>query len=291
MTERTGPHDSEAHELGETSLRTAHHTDPSGAPEAARERPRSATGWAAKIDRLTVSRRGSGGANVSGRRLTGPVQGFGKMWQKTYRMDVGDEVSPRAAIATWKAHFGDFWPQGNRFDGPLTGISPGDVAVLDVALGGGVKLSTGVFVLYADEVSFTLMTPQGHMFAGWITFSGEHGGAGGTGGASGTADAAAGPTTVVQVQVLMRANDPIYELAMSLGGHRKEDQFWIETLTALGTYLGAPPAAVEARTVCIDPRRQWRNFGSVWQNSMVRTVLHQIAAPLTAYMRRYRREA
>ena len=33
------------------------------------------------------------------------------------------------------------------------------------------KLSTGVMVLYADEESFTLMTPEGHMFAGWITFS------------------------------------------------------------------------------------------------------------------------
>jgi hypothetical protein len=26
-------------------------------------------------------------------------------------------------------------------------------------------------VLYADDVSFTLMTPQGHIFSGWITFS------------------------------------------------------------------------------------------------------------------------
>ena len=47
------------------------------------------------------------------------------------------------------------------------------MALLDLAIGGGVKLSTGVFVLYADEESFTLMTPQGHMFAGWITFSAE----------------------------------------------------------------------------------------------------------------------
>ena len=46
------------------------------------------------------------------------------------------------------------------------GINPGDVALLDLAVGGGVKLSTGVFVLYADTESFTLMTPQGHMFAG-----------------------------------------------------------------------------------------------------------------------------
>jgi hypothetical protein len=34
-------------------------------------------------------------------------------------------------------------------------------------VGGGMKLSTGVFVLYADEDSFTFMTPQGHMFAGF----------------------------------------------------------------------------------------------------------------------------
>ena len=45
------------------------------------------------------------------------------------------------------------------------------MALLDVDLPGRVKLSTGVMVLYADDESFTLMTPQGHMFAGWITFS------------------------------------------------------------------------------------------------------------------------
>ena len=37
-----------------------------------------------------------------------------------------------------------------------------------MTLPGKMKLSTGVMVLYADEESFTLMTPQGHMFAGWI---------------------------------------------------------------------------------------------------------------------------
>src|SRR5258708_15927018 len=139
-------------------------------------------------------------------------------------MGVGGAVSPEQAITTWKAHFPEFWPEGNRFAGALTGISPGDVALLDLAIGGGVKLSTGVFVLYADEESFTLMTPQGHMFAGWITFSAE-------GGPDGT---------VVQAQVLMRANDPLYELGMMFGGHRKEDVFWAETLTALGRYP-APP--------------------------------------------------
>ena len=132
------------------------------------------------------------------------------------------------------------------------------MALLDVGLGGGVRLSTGVFVLYADEESFTLMTPQGHMFAGWITFS--------------AASAPPGPVTTIQAQVLMRANDPLYELAMALGGHRKEDQFWIETVTSLGRYLGAPPAPVQARTICVDPRRQWRRAGQIWHNSMIRSL-------------------
>jgi hypothetical protein len=238
-------------------------------PRRAAALPRDAGSWAPKVRRLAVTRRGRPGANVHGRRLTGPIQGFGQMWQKTYRMDLGPDIAPRQAIAIWKAHFGEFWPPGSRFDSSLTGISPGDVALLDVGLGGGVRLSTGVFVLYADEESFTLMTPQGHMFAGWITFS-----------AAQTDPVTAvpvttDPVTTVQAQVLMRANDPLYELALALGGHRKEDQFWIQTLTSLGRYLGAPPAPVRARVVRIDPRRQWGQAGEIWHNSMVRTLLRR----------------
>ncbi len=44
----------------------------------------------------------------------------------------------------------------------------------------------------------------------------------------------------------MRANDPLYEIAMTLGGHRKEDVFWAATLTALGRYgSGCPTRAVQ----------------------------------------------
>ena len=234
--------------------------------------PRNAKSWAAKIDRLSVASGDTPGQNVAGRRLNGPVQGFGQMWQKTYWIHVSPNISPQTVIAEWKEHFGEFWPAGNRFKGPLTSLSPGDVALLDVSVGGGVRLSTGVFVLYADEESFTLMTPQGHMFAGWITFSAERAGR------PRAVDAPAGAPTVVQTQVLMRANDPLYELAMSLGGHRKEDQFWVQTMTALATYLGALPTTVHSRTVCIDRRRQWGNFGRVRHNSMVRSMLHSATA-------------
>jgi hypothetical protein len=89
--------------------------------------------------------------------------------------------------------------------------------------------------------------------------------------------------------VLMRANDPLYELGMTLGGHRREDQFWVQTMTALGKYLGVAPVKVLMRTVCVDPRRQWGNAGAVWHNSMVRTTLHAMAAPLSALARRRQR--
>jgi hypothetical protein len=230
--------------------------------------PRDASHWAAKVDRLQVeAREGVRGTNVAGRRLTGPVQGFGKLWQKTYSVDVGPGISPQDAIATWKAHFPEFWPKGNRFAGALTGISPGDVALLDIAVGGGVKMSTGVFVLYADAESFTFATPQGHQFAGWITFSAERPGE--------RAAERSGQTTVVQTQVLLRAGDPLYELGMPVM-HRMEDRFWVQTMTTLARRLGVTDPAVRTRSLVLDPRRQWRRAGNVWQNAMARSVLQTL---------------
>ena len=165
---------------------------------------RDATSWAKSVSQLRVSEvpEGALNLNVEGRRLASPIQGFGKMWQKTYQVRLpAERVSAPEVIATWKERFPDFWPEGNRFYGPLTGIEPGDVALLNMAMPGKMKLSTGVMVLYADEESFTLMTPEGHMFAGWITFSAT----------------AVGDDTVAQAQVLMRASDPIFELGLTHG--------------------------------------------------------------------------
>ena len=273
MTETAGPGKvRSAEEIG-LSAREAAATPPPDTNET--ELPRNVASWARKVERLQVEQRdGVRGTNVAGRRLTGPVQGFGKMWQKTYRMKAGSQIEPQHAIAVWKEHFPEFWPKGNRFAGALTGINPGDVALLDLAIGGGVKLSTGVFVLYADSESFTLMTPQGHMFAGWITFSAER---------EGPED---GAQTVVQALVLMRANDPLYEVAMTFGGHRKEDKFWAATLTALGERLGVPDPKVETKTTCVDTKRQWRHANNIWHNSMIRSMVQTITAPVAHMVRR-----
>ena len=152
-----------------------------------------------------------------------------------------------------------FWHDVCSAAHPLAVASP-FFKRFDLAIGGGVKLSTGVFVLYADAESFTLMTPQGHMFAGWITFSAER----------------SGDTTTVQAQVLMRANDPLYEVSMVVAGHRKEDKFWTATLTALGQRLGVADPAVEVRSTCVDSKRQWRHTSNIWHNSMVRSVLQTL---------------
>ena len=68
---------------------------------------------------------------------------------------------------------------------------------------------------------------------------------------------------------------------MTLGGHAKEDKFWAATLTALGQRLGVPDPQVETRSTCVDSNRQWRHARNIWHNSMVRSVLQTIAAPVT----------
>ena len=116
---------------------------------------RDADNWAQPVDRLVAGNVPAGALDTaSGKQVVSPIQGFGKMWQKTYRVALpGSSATPQEVIATWKAEFPTFWPKGSQFHAPLTGIAPGEVAILQAALGGGMKLSTGVFVLYADEAA------------------------------------------------------------------------------------------------------------------------------------------
>jgi hypothetical protein len=236
---------------------------------------RDGDAWAKPVAHLKVTgvEPGAAGINVAGRRPTSPVHGFGKMWQKTYRVRlVGATATPAEVVAVWKRDFPSFWPKGNRFFAPLAGIQPGEVAVLDLTMPGGLKLSTGVLVLYADEESFTLMTPQGHMFAGWITFSAF----------------ADGDVTVAQAHVLMRASDPLYEMGMTLGGHRQEDRHWEHTLRSLAAAF-AVEGEVTTEAVCVDRRRQWSKVGNVWHNAGIRSGMYTAMAPMRLAAKPFRR--
>jgi hypothetical protein len=242
-------------------------TDPTKDPaESQAELPRDAAYWAKGVSALELGEvpPEAMNLNVTGRRVVGPVQGFGKMWQKTFRVELtGVDVTPAEVISTWKSSFQSFWPARNWFYGPITGIAPGEVALLNLALPGRMKLSTGVLVLYADDESFTLMTPEGHMLAGWITFSAatEQG------------------VPVVQIQALERTNDPLYEFGFALGGNRMNTKFWVQTAENLARHFEVEPK-VDTRVICVDRRRQWRKAGNVWHNAAVRTFLWRLAAPL-----------
>ncbi len=151
--------------------------------------------------------------SVTGKRVAGPLQGFGQLWQKTFRVPLeGSSMSPQEVIAVWKERFATFWPKAGRFYAPLAGIVPGEVALLDIAPvpGAPVKFSTGVMVIYADDESFTFITPEGHMLSAWITFSAYRD----------------GDVTVAQVQALERTSDPFDELGLMFGGSRMNDRFW-----------------------------------------------------------------
>ena len=162
---------------------------------------------------------------VTGRRVSGPVQGFGQMWQKTFSVRVpSDEHPPEAVVAHWKAAFPTFWPKGSTFYAPLAGITPGEVALLEVppVPGSPIKMSTGVLVIYADRESFTFMTPEGHALSAWITFSSYRD----------------NDETVAQVQALERTSDPFIELSYMFGANRANDRFWERTLENLAPVPG-----------------------------------------------------
>ncbi len=218
--------------------------------------------WAKPVDRLEVSEVPAEAINlnVAGRHLAGPLNGFGQMWQKTYKVRLsGANVAPAEVIKTWKEHFPEFWPEGSDLYVPLTGIAPGEVGVINLKAPGGMKLSTGIMVIYADDESFSFMTPEGHMFAGMITFS------------SHTEEGA----SVAQVQVLLRASDPLYEMSFRLGfGHKAEDEFWNGTLQNLAARLGVDGAIVNQSNTLVDPGMQWSAAKNIWHNAAVRTTLH-----------------
>jgi len=229
------------------------------------EDPRDAA-WAQPVSRLKVEDvpAGATNINVDGRQVVGPLQGFGQLWQKTYSVRlVGLNTSPQAVMTAWKQNFPKFWPRGNHFYPSLVGIAPGEVALLSLAMPGGVPMSTGMLVLYADDVSFTMMTPQGHMESGWITFSAfEEDG-----------------QTVAQVQSIARANDPMYEIGFMLFAHGVQERFWHDTLSALSAYLGAPGLPLQMRKTCVDPRWQWSQAANIWHNAAVRTGMYMSLAP------------
>ena len=235
-------------------------------------------GWAPPTHRLRIETPPPPGAvnlNVDGRRLNGALQGFGQLWQRTYRIRLNDpELKPREVIRAWKEHFEEFWPKGNRYYGSRPERAPGEVALLNLApMPGPVKLTTGVMVIYADDTSFSFMAPEGHMYAGWITFSAQQ----------------EGDAVYAQVQVLVRTSDPAWELVMRLFAFKAEDAFWHATLHNLAAWFGATGYDVEQRLVLLDSHVQWKRVMNTWRNAAMWSGLYWAATPVRWLVRRLAR--
>jgi hypothetical protein len=86
--------------------------------------------------------------------------------------------------------------------------------------------------------------------------------------------------TVAQVQVLIRSNDPIYELGFRMGASWTEDRFWQQTVASLARYLGNQDPQVETEAISVDRRMQWSQVNNVWQNAGVRTTLYIVTTPV-----------
>jgi hypothetical protein len=237
------------------------------------DRPSDAEGWARPVDKLSTTATTKGVDTVTGRRVAGPVQGFGQMWQKTFTVRLaGVDTDPEQVIAWWKERFPTFWPKGARFYAPLSGIQPGEVALLELPTvpGAPVKMSTGVMVIFADRESFTFMTPQGHALSAWITFSAYQD----------------GDVTVAQAQALERTSDPFMELGYLFGANRQNDRFWETTLVNLAASLGVETPVVETKRVCVDKRRQWKYVRNVRYSPVLTTTVSTVTAPVRWVRRR-----
>lgn len=223
---------------------------------------RDAEHWAAPVSKLEVGDVPSGAVslNVDGRHVVGPLQGFGQLWQKTYRVRLTDvQVTPDEVVTLLKQKLPEFMPDNSRFYPSITGVKPGEVVLINATLPGVPGgIATGVLVMYSDDESFTLMCPEGHPESGWNTFSSyvESG------------------STVAQIQSLARANDPIFEFGFRfMGGSKQQEQIWNHVLSRLAEQYGIE-GHVETRKSLVDSRLQWSQAKNVWYNAALRSMVN-----------------
>jgi anti-anti-sigma factor len=230
-------------------------------------------GWARSVEGLSTGYipNEAMNINVQGRLPTGPVKGFGRLWDKKYRLRIETgTLEPREIVSLWKAEFPAFWPGGNRFF-PAGGaaIAPGTVAVLNLRLPGGLVVATGLMVLYVSDTSFSFISIQGHIISGWITFSSFR----------------EGTATIIQVHPLFRASDPLMELSFRLGAGTQEDRFWHQTLGNLAGRLGLQ-GTIEQRDVLVDPGFQWGEFLNIRYSAPIRSSFYMPFYVLKKALRR-----
>jgi anti-anti-sigma factor len=230
--------------------------------------------WAKPVEKLRVTKvpGAASGLNVEGRRPVGPIKGFGQMWEKTYEIRFSDAKRTLVEIAaTTKANFVRFQPPQNHFYPSPAGIVAGETVVIRSAVM-GIPILTGVLVSYADDVSFTFMTPQGHPESGWVTFRVFR----------------EANETVCQIQGLARANDPVYEIAFRLHGSKFQEMTWKHVLGSLARHLDVDvPVTMKKR--CVAPNLQWSQVGNIRHNAQIWTLAYLLTWPIRRIVRIFKK--
>lgn len=241
---------------------------------------RDAASWAKPVSKLKVDQlpEGATNINVEGLQVASPMQGFGQLWQKTFRVRLtGCKLSPPEVVQIWKKNFTRLQPEGNRFYPTPAGVTPGELMFIDSSVpvvpntAGILPITTGVMVMYADDAMFTVITPEGHPESGWNTFSAydDNG------------------MVVAQIQSLTRATDPIYEFGFRfMGGSQMQDKTWSHVLRSLAKACGVY-AEVSLEKQMIDSRLQWSAAKNIWKNAVLRTMLFRASAPLRWLRKRF----
>ena len=224
--------------------------------------PRNAANWAKPVETLSVGAVSEDALNlnVQGKRVSGPLQGFGQLWQKTYKLSLsGIKTTPQVVVQLLKEKLPDFMPANSRFYPSMTGVKPGEVILINATMPGVPgTISTGVMILYADDEAFTVMTPEGHPESGFNTFSAYE----------------ADGVVMAQIQSLARANDPIYEFGFRfMGGSKEQEKIWHHVLSQLANQLGGK-GHIEMDKNCVDTRLQWSQAKNVWHNAMIRSTMN-----------------
>jgi hypothetical protein len=217
----------------------------------------SDAGWAPLVERIKVTEKPEGAMlrNMDNRRLQPQINVFGKMWQKTFWLMIDKpELTPKDVITKLMQNFVVFQIPENFFYPTSKGLSPGALVFIDSKTPGGI-VSTGIYVLYVDDTSFTYITPQGHPEAGWITFSARE----------------QDEKIRLQIQGLVRAADPFYELAYAIAGQAFQEKIWLNVLTQMAKHL-----AIEdnGQMVKYKPADNWQccRAGNIWYNAQIRTL-------------------
>ncbi len=197
-------------------------------------------------------------ANTAGAQPAAPAAGFGQLWRKELSMTLASRPGPEPVTWYWRQNFHRLWPEDGTMYLSHRGIEEGELAGIDLAVGPA-RLSTGVLVTDSTPTGFTLVPPEGHMFAGWNRFE--------------AADVAGG--TRVTITIEMRASDPLYEFGLMFGGHKKEERFWAAVLRNLASHFGEQPPIYLTRKR-LDVRRKWRHAGNIRRNAFIRTSLRRL---------------